>query len=407
MNRELVSGLFWGWLVGCAFAAGSQGIPVYREYSQPIAIYDESGHLASGGEVAVDVRARKMMRDAKAQEALLGQETLWDMTFSSSESVFGKASPPPMAAAAPAAGGGEGRRRKGGADDNWLAKSLSLPALGQTHSNAAMSVIGGNKESAWGWLADEVSWREESDMTREEMMRAEAEVLNVGGAQNVALENMPNPFAGLGSDGAAKGAEEGTTVQRVTAAARPAEGDAAKVSVPPAGVGGAPGPAAPILRPEATARPELSQTRKAIAEMTGGMKTDFAALRESLVAGKSAPEGGAGARPDFSAVGGRELGARSVLSVEPLAGAGGTGLGAIRGPTSVPDWGGRSVVGGASTGWKADWSQPGMSVDSGVSRGGWGGAPAAAPNPPGRPTPSAITPSRTIGSGGGYKPVWH
>ena len=157
-----------------------------------------------------------------------------------------------------------------GADDNWLAKSLSLPALGQTHSNAAMSVIGGNKESAWGWLADEVSWREESDMTREEMMRAEAEVLNVGGAQNVALENMPNPFAGLGSDGAAKGAEEGTTVQRVTAAARPAEGDAAKVSVPPAGVGGAPGPAAPILRPEATARPELSQTRKAIAEMTGG-----------------------------------------------------------------------------------------------------------------------------------------
>ena len=177
MNRELVSGLFWGWLVGCAFAAGSQGIPVYREYSQPIAIYDESGHLASGGEVAVDVRARKMMRDAKAQEALLGQETLWDMTFSSSESVFGKASSPPMAVPAPAAGGGEGRRRKGGADDNWLAKSLSLPALGQTHSNAAMSVIGGNKESAWGWLADEVSWREEGDMTREEMMRAEAEVL--------------------------------------------------------------------------------------------------------------------------------------------------------------------------------------------------------------------------------------
>ena len=60
MNRELVSGLFWGWLVGCAFAAGSQGIPVYREYSQPIAIYDESGHLASGGEVAVEMQLQEV-----------------------------------------------------------------------------------------------------------------------------------------------------------------------------------------------------------------------------------------------------------------------------------------------------------------------------------------------------------
>jgi len=146
-------------LLGWAAGAPGRDVPVYREYTQPISFYDDSGERTVFGAGAPDLEAIQLVRDAKAQEGLMGKETVLDLNFGKGGSVFG-ASAPVAGKMAPQVGGGEERRRgsKNEPDRNWLAKSLLLPSLGQANSNAAaMAVSAAEGESGWGWLADDLS----------------------------------------------------------------------------------------------------------------------------------------------------------------------------------------------------------------------------------------------------------
>ena len=82
-------------LLGCAVRAPGRAVPVYREYSVPIAFYDERGEQAPLAAVAPDLAAFRSLRDGRSQEALLGKETLLPMSFQRGSSVFGTPAPLP------------------------------------------------------------------------------------------------------------------------------------------------------------------------------------------------------------------------------------------------------------------------------------------------------------------------
>lgn len=143
-----------------AAAASGRSLPIHRDYSVPVLFYDSGGHLAEGEGREPDRVALQMMRDTRAQEELMGRETLMEMTFGSAASPLrAGVSPPPVSMNV--AGDGDGRRRRPETDNrNWLLQSLALPSLGQTSTNAARLVIASDEEdSGWGWLADEIKQR--------------------------------------------------------------------------------------------------------------------------------------------------------------------------------------------------------------------------------------------------------
>ena len=146
-------------LLGCVLGAPGREIPVYREYTQPISFYGEDGEREEFHAAGLDQSMLRSLKDAQAREGMMGRETLLEMTMVSGDPVFGKSAAPAGMGMPIASGAGEGgRRKKDGDGQNWLAKSLVLPSLGQTPTNAAMTAMSaGGKESSWGWLAGEVA----------------------------------------------------------------------------------------------------------------------------------------------------------------------------------------------------------------------------------------------------------
>lgn len=147
-----------GLLGGGAGAAG-RGIPVYREYTRPVVFYDETGQRAEWEETAPDRAARQALRETQAQEALMGKETLLEMSLGSGANLFGdRESPPAMVVPAPLSPMNRSRRRQEASRRNWLAESLEMPALGQSASNAAPgALMDAAQESGWDGLDNDAS----------------------------------------------------------------------------------------------------------------------------------------------------------------------------------------------------------------------------------------------------------
>jgi hypothetical protein len=385
-------------LLGCAARAPGRDIPVYREYSQPIFFYDEQGERTEFAALAPDLAARRAVRDSQAQEAMMGKETLLDLTFGNNESVFGRSASPP-AMLAPRAGGGEdGRRRKDASGQNWLAKSLSLPSLGQTSTNAAASAMSaGAKESSWGWLADEVAGQTKDDAILPED-RLSAEGYDPASAPSSSSSQKDDPY---GKDRAVvladkKKAESGTSSsgafpERVENGQKPSDRSTERGEASVRNLAGGDGMASKTMQSyrAAPAMAEMSQTRQMLAEFSAGSRPDFAALRASLLSGPADSSGSAGASPS---------GQPSQSSVSSPEGA---SLWGSMGSRSAIVSGsmGSSSPGAAS--WQGNWSAQNAG-------GGLISRFETAPNPvqePLIPATKEDTP-RPGPSGGGYKPAW-
>lgn len=375
--------------LGSLPGAWAKDIPVYREYTQEIAFYDAEGHLAGYGASAPDVLALQAMRGAKAQEGLMGKETLLEVSFGLGASVFGRESPVSGKLSPPSADAGDGRRRKDEPDRNWLAKSLSLPSLGQTSSNAATSTIStGSEGSGWGWLADELAGSAEGagvERLPETAMPEETSPLLTSPEVRLGLAEK-SPDAGGEAAQAEKNLPEPTAGDRA---------DAALWNSPGGDRAAAPDRAAP------PAVAEMSQTRKMIEDISAGARSDFATLRESFGT-EASPSGVAarGDRPSDGPSGGWDLAPRASSASR---------WGADRGSAVVPSafGGGREAVAsrtlspGASSAmeWQGAWKAQ-SSVSAGIpSRFG------ASPDPtPPSALPAAVRPTP---SSGGYKPAWY
>ena len=109
-------------LLGCAASVPGREIPVHREYTRPIAFYGEQGERAALDEAAPDLAALQLVLDARAQEGLMGKETLLDLTFGSRGSVFAKQAPLAGSVSPGADGGEAGTRRpkQDGSERYWL-----------------------------------------------------------------------------------------------------------------------------------------------------------------------------------------------------------------------------------------------------------------------------------------------
>lgn len=144
-------------MLGCAGGAPGRDIPVYREYTQPIRFYDEQGALLEFGGAAPDLAALRELRESQAQETMMGKETIVELAYGHGASLFAPPAPIPGKLTPLADIGEDTGRRQKESGQNWLAKSLSLPSLGQTPDSAAETAMAtGAKESGWGWLAGEM-----------------------------------------------------------------------------------------------------------------------------------------------------------------------------------------------------------------------------------------------------------
>lgn len=378
-------------LLGCAGASAGREIPVYREYSRPIAFYEETGLDAAGGTAAPDRAAQRSLRDAKAQENLMGKETLLEVTFGHGVSVFGRDSAVP-GKLAPVAGGGEEsnrRQRKEVASRNWLAQSLALPGLGQATSNAAlsaMSAAGG--ESSWGWLAD--------DLANSPQGRPEASAPD-GAAGHPLADGMDparagalDPFAAAQpreTDARQEWPKDGPTPdpeKEKTGWARAPDG-----SEPASGRAAAdPGRSAPM-----SFAAEMGRTREMLAEMTASVRPDLPSFRmemESLASGSA----GAAVPPPSGPLASDSLSWGAI----PLAGdrGGASSFGALPAEASA---------GGGWGAWKGAWTAQGAGA-------GWSGeggqSPFQNPTDP-KPAERDTTVRETFkpGASGGYKPAWY
>ncbi|MGD9782704.1 MAG: hypothetical protein AB7V14_11215 [Kiritimatiellia bacterium] len=379
-----------GWL-GCAWAAAGRDVPVYREYSRPIAFTDETGVRTADGRTAPDREAQRSLRDAKAQENLLGKETLLDVTFGHGASVFGRDSAV-SGKMAPLAGGGEEsnrRQRKEESGRNWLAQSLALPGLGQATSNAAlsaMSAAGG--ESSWGWLADDLA------NARSPGGRPENSVLD-GAAENLLADGMdpsraggPDPFAesvpretDRQEEAPKDGSNPGTEKEKSGWATAPDGSD------PTDGRAlAAPGRSAPM-----SFVGEMSRTREMLAEMTASVRPDLPSFRMGSETPASRGAGDA-ATPQASLF---SSDAPSWGSISSAGERGRTTFGSVPTEASAGGWGA----------WKGSWTAQGTGTDGS----GWGGL-SRFPNPT-DPTPAVedTTPRATFKpeASGGYKPAWY
>lgn len=367
-------------LLGWAAGAPGRDVPVYREYTQPISFYDDSGAQAVFGAGAPDLVAIQLVRDAKAQEGLMGKETVLDLNFGKGGSVFG-ASAPSAGKMAPQMGGGEERRRgsKDESDRNWLAKSLLLPSLGQANSNAAAMAISADEgESGWGWLADGLSGEPSAgDGPVEDWLEPEE-------ANPLALPEDGRTDPTSGDDRAGKETDRNSADGAFPAA----DAQGRELSDPGADRAA---PAAMQSHRAAPAMAEMSQTRQMIAEFSAGSKPDFSALRDSLVGVSASPQAdappAAAGLPDFN-----------------FRGASPSAWGSLGGRSSA-ELGAGGAVAPAASSWQGGWKSqtaPGAAGGS-LSRFEFHADPVPAPVAPATLPGS----SRPGTSSGGYKPAWY
>ena len=383
-NGKVMRWALAGWLGAAAGAAG-RDIPVYREYSRPIAFYDETGQRAEADMAAPDRTAKRSLRDAKAQEGLMGKETLLEVTFGHGASVFGREAALPGKRVPVDDGGEESSRRqkKQETSRNWLAQSLALPGLGQSTRNAAMSAMSAaGEESSWGWLADEVA---------NPQVDGPENVSLEGGEENPLSDEIDPARTGSSNPFAASKPPEPKDQKEVAAAAPgtdprgpgEAESDWAKAT------DGATPTARPAPMPFAA---EMSRTREMLAEMTASVRPDTSSFRmgpESPAigaAGKTAPSQQSLFASDAPRWGGL------APAVGGAAGRSAFGVG----PTET------STAGGGA--WKGSWS----AQDGGIDGSGGGGL--SRYQNLADPTPAAATPTRgsfKSGTSGGYQPAWY
>jgi hypothetical protein len=388
-------------LFGCVACAAGGDIPVYREYSQPILLYDEGGEQVDSSAAAPDQVALRLMRDAQAQEAMMGKETLFDLGFKDRASVL-SGQMPPRAMAAPMTGGQENRRRQDESGRNWLAKSLSLPSLGQTTTNAAASAMSaGAQESDWGWLADAVAEGQPGDpATSPEDPQFEDEY-NPMGPKNAGRPDGANAYQG---DRAAQSEKEKTEKEQATSAAfperdnqgqKPSDRATERGNASARDLQRGDGVASTTMQSHRTDSPvaEMSQTRQMIADLSAGAQPDFASMRESLLSSPSSLESAPQSGTEQSQIQrpGMEFPSRSVGTTSW----GGFGNSQASGP--VP-----AEISSPGSSWKGGWSA--QNADGSLlSRFG------AYSNP----MPVSVAPPATRGDlrpgtpSGGYKPGWY
>ena len=377
-----------GWL-GCAAGAAGRDVPIYREYSRPIAFYDETGRRTADGLAAPDRTAQRSLRDAQAQEGLMGKETLLEVTFGQGTSVFGR-EVPPSGKMAPVADGGEEsdrRQKKGETGGNWLAQSLALPSLGQATSNAALAAMSA-EESSWGWLADDLANAKDDGLANPV---PDGEAGNpLAGEQDALRTGAPDPLA------EPRAGKETDAMNRSKDAPGSDPGDS-KPDPTKATDGAAP----PRERADAAASrsaptpfaAEMSRTRDMLAEMTASVRPDTSSFwmgtesPASRDAGMSAPP-----RQSLFSADAPSWGGISSAGAGP--GVPST-FGVIPTEASVAGWGS----------WKGAWSAQGAGTD-GSGAGGLSRFQNLAD-----PTPAVqTTPTRDAfksGASGGYTPAWY
>ncbi|NLG36149.1 MAG: hypothetical protein GX548_12430 [Lentisphaerae bacterium] len=382
-------------LLGCALGASGRSLPVYREYTRPIVFYDDMGRRTEFDGIAPDVAARQMLRDAPAQESLLGKETILEMTMQSGGMAFGaKSSPAPMPVPS-----GEGERRREGEDTgrNWLLHSLTLPSLGQASSNVAQSAIRQEGESSWGWLADEISGKGETDVRgwldgEDEQMELETaarDAVNPFGddrqAQPTELSGENLPEAGdMPAWDERAGAMPERTAEWVSAPGGDVSGPGDRVVEAPRRWGASAGVA------------EMTQTRRIL---TGPASVPRA---EAFGFGGAADKGESSERGmDWPS--GRTLGMGGASSSQSTAVPAWGGLG-MRSMTQ-PDGIGGGAGAGAGAGGRATW-QGGWKLGGGDSRTTFRLEGLPSPVPTGRETAPAREMPRA-GSGSGARPGWY
>ena len=360
-------------LLGAAGGAPGREVPVYREYTVPISFADEPEERTVADAGAPDLVALRSIRDVQAREALMGKETLLGVSFSGGSSVFGQQAPVP-GKMAPPTGGDDGRRKKRNeSSQNWLVKSLSLPALGQATSNTATTVLSveGN-ESGWGWLVDEVAKSSGGAARSQEEVISEAEESNpflrdraaalaqAGNAEALPNNSVPKENADPDRYWPNRNALSGTEPVRPGRSGQAL----ADFSAPK------------DYRVSAAAAGGMSQTRELIAGFSGGARPDFASLRESLAGAAANPSDGEKIVPS-------NLGA-DLFSSESRLSAGSGGV-----PT-------RS---GAGASWQGEWSASGVeaSVLPRLETPATTAVPASTP----------VSAPRPGFSSGGYKPAWY
>ena len=234
-------------LLGCAGGAPGRDIPVYREYTQPIRFYDDEGELLAFSGAAPDLAARQAMHDAQAQAVMMGQETVLEMAFGTGASMLARPVPIVGKQSPMTDEGGDLRRRKEEANQNWLAKSLSLPSLGQKPDSAAETAMAaGAKDSGWGWLAGEIA----------------------GPAGDAARKPEPESPEAPDADPAPE-REDSPGLKEEEAGLAPPDTRQNPTLAPP------------DLR-NATAVADMSQTRQALSDLAAGMRPEYAALPASV-----------------------------------------------------------------------------------------------------------------------------
>ena len=382
-------------LLGCAAGAPGRDVPVYREYTRPILFYDETGAQTGSEGDAPDLRALRALRDSQAREIMLGTATLPGLAFGSGGAVFGKSAPLSGKMSSATGDGGDVRRRKDESGRNWLAKSLALPSLGQTSSNAALTAMSASEgESRWGWLADEVADRAE---VSEEAL-PESEEFNPLAAQEAALSG-GIPAAGTGRKDSVPAPDEDKAAAdsfpaRVDPGQKPSDRAAERTAASIRDLAGGAGVASATMQsyraPAAVA--EMTQTRQMLSEFSAVSRPDFASLRQSLgppsavAAADAEPASAARAALDFSSLPGGAPGGRSGWN-NPFSS--GSGLPAGGDPPGISSWQG---------GWSAQSAGGGSLSRFGVSA---------------DPVPAAVSPASACGaprpgtSSGGSKPGWY
>lgn len=297
-------------LLAWAVSAGGAGIPVYREYSRPIRLYDERGGRADFDGEAPDRLAWQLLRDTQAQEGLMGREALLGLDFNSGESVFGLVSRTPVGGSPPMPGRDEGERRRSRdptPNRNWLVQSLSLPTLGDKASNTTGTAQSGSKtvDMGWGWLADEVVGAGAGGATANLDWPDGEE----GGGWS---PDAPNPFtgksdaantervAGIPSQAGSSSGTDSQARERSVGLARDRAGAGSHDGTPQMDFGQA------HLKPDASAPAPMSQTREMLADLMVSAPPDRMPWQDAAEqrTARESPMGG----------GGRALGRQSVIT---------------------------------------------------------------------------------------------